>query len=145
MSKPKNRRRKKIKKNSLKIIFGQSFIDYPTALEWCGLTELTVSRQNNVYHLQEVHWSTLLEQKCSHPIMNMRKESERYEVNFAHTEIYRQSAVPCCQRWLNKDTKIEYVTVLLKFPIHWCFSVRSHPICPVALGPSDQGTLGGQP
>ena len=28
-----------IQKSSLKIILGPDYIDYPTALEWCGLTE----------------------------------------------------------------------------------------------------------
>ena len=35
-----------IQKTSLKIIHVADYIDYPTALEWCGLTELSVRRQN---------------------------------------------------------------------------------------------------
>ena len=40
------RRIENIQKTSLKIILCQDYIDYPTALEWCGLTELFIRRQN---------------------------------------------------------------------------------------------------
>ena len=31
------------------------------------------------------------------------RNSEKYHINFAHTENYRKSAVPFCQRLLNQD------------------------------------------
>ena len=31
------------------------------------------------------------------------RNREKFKVNFAHTETYRQSAVPYCQRLLNQD------------------------------------------
>ena len=33
------------------------------------------------------------------------RSREKFEVNFAHTENYRNSAVPYCQRLLNADIK----------------------------------------
>ena len=35
-----------IQKTNLKIILGEDYIDYPTALEWTGLKELFLRRQN---------------------------------------------------------------------------------------------------
>ena len=34
---------------------------------------------------------------------------EKYQVNFAHTESYRRSAVPHCQTLLNKDARAREV------------------------------------
>ena len=35
------------------------------------------------------------------------RQPEKYVVNFAHTENYRNSAVPFCQRLLNEDHRQE--------------------------------------
>ena len=40
----------------------------------------------------------------NHHDLNVRSR-EKYRVTFAHTENYRNSAVPCCQRLLNDDNK----------------------------------------
>ena len=37
------------------------------------------------------------------------RQPEKYVVYFAHTENYRNSAVPFCQRLLNEDHKIENI------------------------------------
>ena len=34
------------------------------------------------------------------------RQPEKYVVNFAHTENYRNSAVPFCQRLLNEDYRL---------------------------------------
>ena len=37
------------------------------------------------------------------------RNPERFKVNFAHTESYRKSAVPYCQRLLNQDAQAREV------------------------------------
>ena len=101
-----------IQKTSLKIILGQDFIDYPTALEWCGLKELSVRRQNRCLSfarsaLKYPVGARMFPTNQEHD-QNVRNR-EKYKVNFAHTVNYRQSAVPFCQRLLNEDTRAREV------------------------------------
>ena len=46
----------------------------------------------------------------SHHDLNVRSH-EKYKVNFAHTENYRNSTVPDCQRLLNDDIKAREAAV----------------------------------
>ena len=39
---------------------------------------------------------------------------EKFKVNFAHTEGYRHSAVPYCQRLLNEDAKAREIAASLR-------------------------------
>ena len=95
-----------IQKTSLKIILGEDYIDYPTALEWCGLSELSARRQNRC--LSYAHSSLKYPVGARMFPLNIEHDQnvrnhEKFKVNFAHTERYRQSAVPFCQRLLNQD------------------------------------------
>ena len=95
-----------IQKTSLKIILGQDYIDYPTALEWCGLTELSVRRRNRCLSfakssLKYPVGERMFPRSLQHD-QNIRNH-ESFQVNFAHTESYKKSAVPYCQRLLNED------------------------------------------
>ena len=97
-----------IQKTSLKIILGQDYIDYPTALEWCGLTELSVRRQNRCLAYAKTSLKYPVGQRMF-PLNQQQDQNvrsrEKFEVNFAHTEGYRHSAVPYCQRLLNEDAR----------------------------------------
>ena len=97
-----------IQKTSRKIILGQDYIDYPTALEWCGLTELSTRRKNRCLAFAKSSLKYPVGERLfppnQHHDQNVRSR-EKYKVNFAHTEGYRNSAVPYCQRLLNADVR----------------------------------------
>ena len=91
---------------SLKIILQESFVSYPAALEMTGLSELSLRRKNRCL--------TFAKRCCKNSISSEMfplnpehqhdvRNSEKYIVNFAHTESYKNSAVPYCQRLLNQD------------------------------------------
>ena len=97
----------RIQKTSLKIILGDSFVSYEAALEMTGLQTLHDRREKRCLDFAS---------KClKHPVnkrmfpLNKNLEADRmdvrnrekFEVNFAHTEKYRMSAIPFCQRKLN--------------------------------------------
>ena len=97
-----------IQKTSLKIILGQDYIDYPTAMEWCGLIELSARRKNRCLAFAKSSLNYPVGQRMFPPNLNNDqnvRSREKYMVNFAHTEGYRNSAVPFCQRLLNADAK----------------------------------------
>jgi hypothetical protein len=95
---------KKRRKKCLKIIIGELYEDYPTALEFCGLITLSESREIRCFDFSL---------KCTKHVSNTRifprnpgynqrvRDSEPFTVNFASTSDYRDSAIPFCQRLLN--------------------------------------------
>ena len=99
-----------IQKTSLKIILGETYTDYQSSLERTGLTELSARRQARCLSFSKKCTQTPL-MKDMFPInpehMNGVRRSEKYHVNFAHTESYRQSTVPYCQRLLNQHELME--------------------------------------
>ena len=101
-----------IQKTSLKVILGQDYIDYPTALEWTGLLELSVRRQNRCLSFAKSSLKYPVGARMFPPNLlhdqNIRNP-EPFKVNFAHTESYRHSAVPYCQRLLNQDAQAREV------------------------------------
>ena len=101
-----------IQKTSLKVILGQDYIDYPTALEWTGLLELSVRRQNRCLAFAKSSLKYPVGAKMFLPNPEHGQDirnPERFKVNFAHTETYRRSAVPFCQRLLNQDAQAREV------------------------------------
>ena len=101
-----------IQKTSLKIILGENYIDYPTALEWTGLKELFLRRQNRCLafaksSLKYPIGANMFPSNHEHS-QNIRIR-EKFQVNFAHTESYRRSAVPYCQGLLNEDARAREV------------------------------------
>ena len=97
-----------IQKTSLKIILGDIYIDYPAALEMCGLEELFLRRQKRCLSFAK---KTLKYPMGSDPFpLNHHHDHdartrEKFHVNRAHTENYRHSAVPYCQMLLNADAR----------------------------------------
>ena len=94
-----------IQKTSLKIILGDGFEDYPSSLSSTGLQELSVRRTSRCLSfakrcLKNPLTAGMFPLNPEHG--NAVRRSEKYIVNFAHTENYRHSTVPYCQRLLNQ-------------------------------------------
>ena len=95
----------KIQKTCIKIIMGDLYQDYPSALELCGLQTLYEQREKRCLDFPL---------KCIKHPKNQRifqknagynhhvRASELFTFNFASTSTYRDSAVPFCQRLLNR-------------------------------------------
>ena len=98
----------RIQKTSLKVILGESYLSYNAALEMTGLVSLYDRREKRCLDFSL---------KClKHPInsrlfpMNPNylnpahkgRNRERFVVNFASTDTYKDSAIPYCQRLLNQ-------------------------------------------
>ena len=101
-----------IQKTSLKIILGENYIDYPTALEWTGLKELFLRRQNRCLAFAKSSLKYPIGAKMfpsNHEHSQNTRIREKFQVNFAHTESYRRSAVPYCQGLLNEDARAREV------------------------------------
>ena len=101
----------RIQRTSLKVILGESYIDYPAALEMSGLQTLHDRRERRCLDFAL--------KALKHPVNSRMfpfnsnlggdgaqiRDRETFEVNFARTERYRMSAVPFCQRKLNDHFK----------------------------------------
>ena len=95
-----------IQKSSLKIILQEMFINYDTALEICALQKLSERRKSHCLSfakrcLKNVQTKSMFPLNPDLP-QNLR-HPEKYQVNFTHTESYKNSTVPYCQRLLNQD------------------------------------------
>jgi hypothetical protein len=95
-----------IQKTSLKIILQEMFINYDVALEISGLSRLSQRRQAHCVTFAK----RCLRNKQTAKMFPLNpdalldlRHTEKYKVNFARTENYKSSAVPYCQRLLNKD------------------------------------------
>ena len=87
------------------------YIDYQSALEMCGLTSLHERRKARCLNFSL---------KCIEHARNQRIfpvntrthgqgliSKEAFEVNWARTERYKKSAIPYCQRLLNKHKNVK--------------------------------------
>ena len=78
----------KIQKTSLKIILGDIYIDYPAALEMCGLETLASRRQRRCldFALKSVKHPRNKRLFPLHPVQSEYsfRERELYQVNFAN-------------------------------------------------------------
>ena len=99
----------RIQRTCLKIILGDMYIDYESALEMSGLERLSDRRHKrcldfalkSVKHPRNSRIFPLADKNSTHKVRN----SEIFKVNFAHTSSYRDSAIPFCQRLLNSHFK----------------------------------------
>ena len=95
-----------IQRTCLKVILGEMYVDYSSALEMCGLDTLYNRREKRCLdfalksskHPRIGRMFPRNEVDHEHSITN----SETFKVNFARTEKYRKSAIPYCQRLLNE-------------------------------------------
>ena len=106
LTQEEDRKIENIQKSSLKIILQEMFIDYDTALEICALQKLSERRQSHCLSFVK----RCLRNKQAAGMFPLNPEvplnlrfTEKYQVNFAHTENYKNSTVPYCQRLLNQD------------------------------------------
>jgi hypothetical protein len=95
-----------IQVTSLRIILKEMFVDYRMACEVTGLEQLATRRQARCLAFAK----SCLKNKQTESMFPLNpdtqhnlREAEKYTINFAHTENYRNSAVPYCQRLLNQD------------------------------------------
>ena len=98
----------RIQKTCLRVILVDSYVDYNTALNKCGLQTLFDRREKRCLDFSL---------KCLKHPTNRRlfphnpnqthgvRSTETFSVNFARTSTYRDSAVPYCQRLLNQHYK----------------------------------------
>jgi hypothetical protein len=94
----------RIQKTCLKVIMGDLYHDYPTALDFCGLQNLSDRREKRCldFSLKCLKHPKNKRLFPRNPGQNTRaRTSEPYTVNFASTETYKLSAIPFCQRLLN--------------------------------------------
>ena len=93
----------------MKIILGDSYVDYSAAMKMCGLETLANRRKRRcldfalkaVKHPRNKRMFPLNQVQSDYDI----REREKYVVNFARTSAYQTSAIPYCQRLLNDYTK----------------------------------------
>ena len=98
----------RVQKLSMKIILGEQYNGYESALETCGLEKLSNRRESRCLKfalkslLHPVHSDMfpVNPQVLTNPY-NMRS-SEHFVVNHAKSESYRKSAIPYMQRMLNQ-------------------------------------------
>ena len=102
-------RLERIQKTCLKVILKDMYIDYPAALEMTGLETLADRRLKRClnFSLKSIRHernTQMFPLNKTAGIFNTR-HSEIFSVNFAATTAYRESAIPFCQRLLNKEFK----------------------------------------
>ena len=92
-----------IQKGCLKIILGDEYHSYNEALNYCSLETLESRREN---HMKKFSL------RCINDEFNFKmfpknttKNKDKYQVNFARTAQYLNSAIPQCQRLLNTILK----------------------------------------
>ena len=94
-----------IQKTCLRVILGDMYIEYSSALEMCGLTTLFLRREKR---------SLDFALKCiNHPVNSLMfptnpsldtheiRNREKFKVNKCRSELYKKSAIPVLQRRLN--------------------------------------------
>ena len=95
----------RIQKTSLKVILGEMYVDYPSALEMTGLDLLSARRVKKCLNfslkcLKHERNQKLFPLNPNAGMFNVRN-SEVFTVNFAASSTYRDCAIPFCQRLLN--------------------------------------------
>ena len=82
----------------LGVIFREMYFSYEAALEMAGLSKLADRRQERcIDFAKKKHRFFPQNQTNTNQIINR----EKYLVNFASTNFYKNSAIPYCQRLLN--------------------------------------------
>ena len=95
----------KIQKTCLKVIMGEDYVDYRTALNYFGLQTLSERRLQRCLDfslkcIKHPKNSRLFPQNSN--FSDKLKSSKPFKVNFARTSTYQDSAIPFCQKLLNK-------------------------------------------
>ena len=89
----------------LRIILQDSYVTYKAALEMTGLETLTQRRESRCLKFSQSCLKHETNKRFFPENENASQEirkREKYKVNFAFTNTYKNSAVPYCQRLLNQ-------------------------------------------
>ena len=99
----------RVQKVCLKILLSEQYTDYSSALKYFNITSLSDRREKRILdfchraikHNQHTNMFPISEKFTvnNHSIRNQ----EKYKVNFAHTEAYKNSFLPYAQRKLNEE------------------------------------------
>ena len=101
----------RVQKLCLKVILGQEYENYDSALEVCGLESLSSRREEKClkYGLKSLLHPVHCKKFPVNPhVLNNTldsRNSEHFKVNWAKSESYRTSAIPYIQRMLNDYVK----------------------------------------
>ena len=95
----------RIQRTCLKVVLGDMYIDYTSALEMTGLVTLSDRRAKRCLNfalksIKHERNSLLFPLNTTPGIFN--RQSEIFTVNFSSGSAYRDSAIPFCQRLLNR-------------------------------------------
>ena len=101
----------RIQRTSLKIILGEMYINYSSALEMSGLDTLYSRRTKRCLDfalkcVKHQRNRRLFPLNSNIPACKIRYP-EKYKVNFARTNTYRDSTIPFCQNLLNRHHQDE--------------------------------------
>ena len=96
----------RIQKTCLKVILGDMFVDYSSALEMCGLESLNSRREKRCLKFSLKAMKHTKNNRLFPINTRIHGQSqiakEHVQVNWARTDTYRISAIPFCQRLLNQ-------------------------------------------
>ena len=90
-----------VQKSCLKIILDKDYTDYQTALQMCAIDTLAKRRQDRLKSFSIKYPKDKFNSKMFPRNWNPHNK-DKFVVNFARTNKYLKSAVPQCQRLLNK-------------------------------------------
>ena len=95
----------RIQKTCLRVILGDMYVDYASALEMSGLETLFSRRKTRCLNFalkcaKHPRMGRMFPLNKSSNVCQIRQQG-KYEVNFARTSTYKDSTVPYCQRLLN--------------------------------------------
>ena len=95
----------RIQKTCLRVILGDMYVDYASALEMSGLETLFSRRKTRCLNFalkcaNHPRMGRMFPLNKSSNVCQIRQQG-KYEVNFARTSTYKDSTVPYCQRLLN--------------------------------------------
>ena len=91
----------------LRVILGECYIDYNTALKMTGLKTMYQRREDRCLSFSlkclkhPLHKILFPVNPSLHGNPHYLRQREPFTVNFAHTDTYQMSAIPYCQRFLN--------------------------------------------
>ena len=107
----------RIQRTCLKIILGDMYINYSSALEMSGLDSFSDRRSKRCldFSLKSIkhHRNNRLFPINHHAGAFNSRNSEKFQVNFASTSAYRDSTIPFCQRLLMHISRLSelYLTM----------------------------------
>ena len=95
----------RVQKTCMKVILGEMYISYESALEMSGLETLEARRTQRCLKFAK---KCLRNPRHSGMFpLNQHGRKEKYAVNFARTETYKRSSVPYMQRLLNAESRVK--------------------------------------